>query len=188
MDKTEKIVLCFVGGAAVLAAVSLASMKVEGSTPPVVTLIQNEPVYYENTEIVGFNAEKFSNPETLTRKADISSIVSTTHTHTASLPGERLTKSRGVFNGPSGHETWYSLPMQGVVKIMRQAGYNEKEFPYWVDENGLKRLGKYIMLAGNLDIRPRGTVVMTSWGEGLICDTGSFCQTDKTALDLAVSW
>ncbi len=191
MDKTEKIVLGVVGGAAILTAVSLVNMKVDGATPPVVTLIQSEPLYYENTEIVGFNAEKFSNPETLTRKAEAASFVqnpTTSHTPAESLPGERLTKSKGVFHGVSGKETWYNLPMGGVVQIMRNAGFSEEQYPYWEREDGCKMLGDYIIVAANLELRPRGTIVETSLGLGIVADTGGFAAKDKTAIDIAVTW
>lgn len=102
--------------------------------------------------------------------------------------GNKLTKSKGVFEGPSGRESWYNLPMVKIVEIMRQAGYNEEEYPYWVREDGCKMLGPYILCAGNLEIRPRGTIVQTSLGAAIIADTGPFCKKNKTAIDLAVNW
>ena len=64
-----------------------------------------------------------------------------------------LTKSAGVYNGPSGKETYYNLNMSGVVSIMRSMGYSEEEYPYWVREDGCKMLGDYIMVAANFSIR-----------------------------------
>lgn len=105
----------------------------------------------------------------------------------AASPG-RLTKSGGVFHGVSGKETWYNLPMGGVIRIMRDAGFSELTHPFWIREDGCKMLGSYIMVAANLELRPRGTLVETSLGTGIVCDTGSFCQKDKTAIDIAVNW
>lgn len=102
--------------------------------------------------------------------------------------GNKLTKSKGVFEGPSGRESWYNLPMVKIVEIMRQAGYSEEEYPYWIREDGCKMLGPYILCAGNLDLRPRGTIVETSLGAAIVADTGPFCKKDKTAIDLAVNW
>lgn len=102
--------------------------------------------------------------------------------------GGHLTKSGGVFYGASGKETWYNLPMGGVIRIMREAGFSELTHPFWIREDGCKMLGSHIMVAANLELRPRGTLVETSLGTGIVCDTGSFCQKDKTAIDIAVNW
>ncbi|MCR5068164.1 MAG: hypothetical protein K6A14_08920 [Erysipelotrichaceae bacterium] len=99
--------------------------------------------------------------------------------------GEKLTKKRGTINGPSGKETYYNLNMSGVVKIMRRMGNND---PYWVREDGCKMLGDYIMVAANLEIRPRGTLVLTSLGMGIVCDTGAFAHRNVYQLDIAVDW
>ena len=102
--------------------------------------------------------------------------------------GDKLTKSKGIFEGPSGRESWYNLPMSGVIRIMRGLGYSEEEYPYWVRSDGAKMFGEFILCAGNLELRPRGTIVETSLGAAIIADTGSFCKNDKTAIDLAVNW
>ena len=99
-----------------------------------------------------------------------------------------LTKSAGVYNGPSGKETYYNLNMSGVVSIMRSMGYSEEDYPYWVREDGCKMLGDYIMLAANFSIRPRGTIVETSLGQGIVCDTGGFASYNTTQLDIATNW
>lgn len=99
-----------------------------------------------------------------------------------------LTPRGGVFNGPSGKETYYNLPMGGVVRIMRRMGYSEEEWPYWVRDDGAKMLGNYIIVAAALDIRPRGTIVPTSLGDGIVCDTGTFALTNPRQLDLAMDW
>lgn len=100
-----------------------------------------------------------------------------------------LTKQSGVFNGPSGKETYYNLNMSGVVKVMRNMGYMEDEYPYWEREDGVKMIGPYVMVAADFDIRPRGSVVETSLGTGLVCDTGGFASGKvTTTLDIAVNW
>lgn len=100
-----------------------------------------------------------------------------------------LTRSKGVnYNKNGNRETWYNLNMSGVVKIMRDKGFSEEEYPYWVREDGCKMLGDYIIVAANHDIYPRGTTVHTSLGEGLVCDTGSFIYTYPTGIDIAVNW
>ena len=75
--------------------------------------------------------------------------------------------------------------MSGVVNIMRGMGNTDE---YWVREDGCKMLGDYIMVAANLDLHPRGSIVETSLGEGIVCDTGGFAQNNPTQLDIAVTW
>ena len=99
-----------------------------------------------------------------------------------------LNSFNGRFNGPSGVETYYNLPMEGVVSIMRNIGFSESEYPYWVRDDGCKMLGDYIMVAADLSIRPRGSTVPTSLGTGLVCDTGGFIYNDPYQLDIATDW
>lgn len=99
-----------------------------------------------------------------------------------------LTKQAGVFQGPSGKETYYNLDMSGVVSIMRGLGYSEDEYPYWIREDGVKMLGPYVMVAADFNIRPRETIIETSLGTGLVCDTGAFAYSNSYQLDIAVSW
>lgn len=96
-----------------------------------------------------------------------------------------LNRRRGVFYGPSGKESYYNLPMGRVVKNMRTLEYR---YPYWVRQDGVKMLGDYVMVAADLKIRPKGTILNTSLGPAIVCDTGEFAKNDSTALDVAVDW
>ena len=101
----------------------------------------------------------------------------------------QLSTFSGVYYGPSGKETYYNLDMSGVVNIMRGMGYSEDAYPYWVREDGCKMLGDYIIVACNLDLRPRGTLVATSLGTGIVCDTSPvFVGDNATQVDVAVTW
>ena len=102
--------------------------------------------------------------------------------------GSVLTPSMGVNYGPSGKETYYNLWMGGVVSIMRNMGFDEEHYPYWVRSDGCKMLGDYIMVAANLDLRPRGSLVECSLGTAIVCDTGGFAYNDMYQLDIAVDW
>ena len=126
-------------------------------------------------------------------------IVSSIGSYAASYPEWRpdapiperphLTKSGGVFSGPSGKETYYNLPMGNVITTMRNMGYSVEEYPYYVREDGAKMLGEYVMIACDFDIRPRGTIVETSLGYGLVCDTGGFASGKVTTMiDIATDW
>lgn len=105
--------------------------------------------------------------------------------YTYSWNGTVLTKQRGTIMGPSGKETYYNLPMGGVVQIMRRMGNND---PYWVRSDGVKMLGDYVMVAANLKVHPRGSLVKTSLGMGIVCDTGGFAANNIYQLDIAVNW
>lgn len=107
---------------------------------------------------------------------------------TTTWQGPVLTKSKGVVQGPSGKETYYNLNMSGVVRTMRNLGFSEEEYPYWIREDGVKMLGNYVMVAANFNIRPRGSIILSSLGEAIVCDTGGFANTNPTQLDIAVSW
>lgn len=99
--------------------------------------------------------------------------------------GPVLTKSKGVNYGPIGKENYYNLPMGGVVRTMRNLGYSESEYPYWVRSDGCKMLGDYIIVAANLKHFPRGTILECSLGWAICADTGYL---GYNQLDIAVTW
>jgi 3D (Asp-Asp-Asp) domain-containing protein len=100
--------------------------------------------------------------------------------------GPVLTKSKGVNYGPSGKETYYNLPMHNVVRYMKDLGY---DYEYWVRSDGVKMYGDYVMIAADLSIRPKGTVIQTSLGLGIVCDTGDFVYSGNSSwIDIATSW
>ncbi len=99
--------------------------------------------------------------------------------------GPVLTKRRGTITGPSGKETYYNLNMSVIVRKMHGMGY---DYEYWVRDDGVKMLGDYVMVAANLNLRPRGSLVETSLGTGIVCDTGGFAKKNPTQLDIAVTW
>lgn len=96
--------------------------------------------------------------------------------------GDVLTPSAGVcyFNGHM--ETYYNLPMGGVIDIMYSLGYSGD---YWVRSDGCKMFGDYIMVAADFGWLPRGSVVLTSLGWGMVCDTGAG---GSNWLDIATCW
>ena len=104
---------------------------------------------------------------------------------TAASNGPHLTRQCGVFQGPSGRETYYNLPMGRVIQYMEALGYN---YRYWVREDGVKMYGQYIMCAADLSIRPKGTILETSLGKAIVCDTGGFTRTCPYGLDIATAW
>lgn len=166
----------------------------------VITVSTTKKTFEPNMYVASLGALNSSNKEevttttvTTTIKTTTTTITTTTKPVTTTAPantwdGPILTKSKGVVNGPSGKETYYNLNMSGVVRIMRNAGFTEEEYPYWVREDGVKMLGNYVMVAANLDIRPRGSIVQSSLGDAIVCDTGGFAHSNPTQLDIAVTW
>ena len=101
---------------------------------------------------------------------------------------DRITKERGGYMGPSGRETYYNLYMGNCVNYMRELGYDEINYPYWVRDDGAKMLGNYVMCAANWKTRPRGTIIPTSLGDAIVVDTGEFVSDYPNGVDLAVDW
>ena len=100
--------------------------------------------------------------------------------------GDCLTKSGGVYYGPSGKETYYNLNMNGVVSNAQNMGI---EGEYWVREDGCKMYGDYIICAADLNVHPRGSLVESSLGTCIVLDTGGFATNGSgVALDIAVDW
>ena len=104
-------------------------------------------------------------------------------------------------NGPSGQETYYNMDMSGIVSSLQRGGwmYNQcvnqdlidhilDTSGYWIREDGCKMFGDYIMVAAGLDVRPRGSLVQTSLGMGIVVDTGGFAYNDPWQLDIATAW
>ena len=108
-----------------------------------------------------------------------------TQTRNPDWGGAVLSRGNGSVRGPSGKETYYNLNMSGVVSIMRRMGNNDE---YWVRDDGCKMLGDYIMCAANLRVHPRGSLVESSLGTCIVCDTGGFASGNSQQLDIAVTW
>lgn len=143
---------------------------------------------WTNIEATTTTTNPVESVETTTTISKESTETETTTATTYEWNGPVLTPQAGVVYGPSGKETYYNLDMSGVVSIMRDLGYSAEEYPYWIRADGLKMLGPWGICAANLDIRPRGTVIATSLGWCIVCDTGGFIYSDPYQLDLAVSW
>ena len=107
---------------------------------------------------------------------------------------DRLTKSKWVFKWPSGTETWYDLPMKNVVKYMRDLGFNESKYNFWIRKDGVKMFGPYVMVAANIDAnnkaRKKGALVKTSLGMWIVCDKceRAYERGKENRLDIAVDW
>lgn len=108
-----------------------------------------------------------------------------TQTRSTTWKGSVLNRYNGVNRGPSGKETYYNLNMNKIVDAMKRLGVNSE---YWVRNDGVKMYGDYIMCAADLSIYPRGSIVETSLGTGIVCDTGAFVKSTGIVLDIATAW
>ena len=106
-------------------------------------------------------------------------------TYTQSNDDGVLTSYKGVNYYGNQKETYYNLPMDGVISIAQSQGI---EGEYWVREDGVKMYGDYVIVAANLDTYPRGTTVETSLGTGIVLDTGGFAASDPNQVDIATNW
>ena len=66
-------------------------------------------------------------------------------------------------------ETYYNLDMSGVVDWMHDLGY---QGDYWVRDDGVKMFGPYVMVAADYGWMPKGSILETSLGLAMVCDTG----------------
>lgn len=108
-----------------------------------------------------------------------------TQTRSTTWKGSVLNRYNGVNRGPNGKETYYNLNMNKIVDAMKRLGVNSE---YWVRNDGVKMYGDYIMCAADLSVYPRGSIVETSLGTGIVCDTGAFVKSTGIALDIATAW
>lgn len=104
---------------------------------------------------------------------------------------KKLTKGAWTIEWPSGTETWYDLPMNGVIKYMRDLWYTEdKWYNFRIRNDGVKMLWNYVMVAANLKKRPKWTILKTSLGMWIVCDKceRAYQRGKEKLLDVAVNW
>ena len=106
---------------------------------------------------------------------------------TASKGRNRYTVRRADGTIVERQETYYDLPMRGVMAIAaRECGV---ESYYTVREDGVKVDAEgYVLVAAHLGRYPRCTVVETSLGPGRVYDTGSFADVNPEQFDIATDW
>ena len=101
----------------------------------------------------------------------------------------KLTRSGGIYFDEWGHrESYYNLDMSYCIAMMRDLGYDEVNYPYWIRDDGCKMLGPYIMIAANFDWYPKGTLLEFSLGTGIVVDTGTFIYEWPDGIDVCVNW
>lgn len=136
-------------------------------------LLQLQAVIEQQTALVGATREQTARNALATQ------------TRSTTWKGSVLNRYNGVNRGPSGKETYYNLNMNKIVDAMKRLGVNSE---YWVRNDGVKMYGDYIMCAADLSVYPRGSIVETSLGTGIVCDTGAFVKSTGIVLDIATAW
>lgn len=117
------------------------------------------------------------------KKAAVAKANNTKKTYTPNNNPGVLTAAKGVnYNSNGVKETYYNLPMGGVVSIAKSQGI---EGEYWVRDDGVKMYGDKVIVGANFKTYPRGTVVETSLGTGIVLDTG---YVGEQHFDIAVDW
>lgn len=100
-----------------------------------------------------------------------------------------LTRQAGVNWYGSQKETYYNMPMDGVLNAAKQRGI---EGEYFVREDGCKMYrtadGEYIICAANWLVHPYGSTCSSSLGECIVLDTGGFAEFCPEQIDIATTW
>lgn len=97
-------------------------------------------------------------------------------------------RNRYTYTKPDGsvierQETYYDLDMHRVMYNCGAGGY------YTVREDGVKvDKDGYVIIAANLNLYPRCSVVETSLGAGKVYDTGGFAASNPEQFDIATDW
>ena len=123
--------------------------------------ILREPV----DRIVAVGAEKIS-------EKPLTAGMGRNYYTTANLAGETVERQ----------ETYYDLPMSGVMSFCGKSSYSVRDDGAKVDEDG------YVLVAANLSRYPRCSIVQTSLGAGKVYDTGGFAASNPEQFDLATDW
>ena len=216
-NKTKLICTALFAGA-IIAANNLPIHKIEHSTKRTIPLEQSivNEVHGEikedtnvEMELITRYVEKEDYPaelitycdyNTLTQINDYSLVID--QDNVASFitedtwNGEILNSYDGFIEcGPSGaYETYYDADvinpkgMDICVEYMRDLGYSEEEYPYYIREDGVRMFGDYVMVAANVDILPKGTIIETTLGTAMVVDACENAEELPNQVDIAVNW
>ena len=132
-------------------------------------------------EVEQAKAEKRRQAEEATAQA----VITASYTPDYTAPASGLNPTSGINNFNGHTESYYNLPMDGVIQQARNFGI---EGEYWIRDDGIKMYGDYVICACNRDIYPLGSLVETSFGTGISLDTGSFIAWNPGNVDIATSW
>lgn len=86
-------------------------------------------------------------------------------------------------------ETYYDLDMSKVMALAKNWEGCSHSGAYYVREDGVKiDEDGYVLIAAELNLYPRCSIVDTSLGLGKVYDTGAFALANKEQFDIATDW
>ena len=192
MKKTYLVGALMIGGTMIFSPIKAQAAPTAGVTAKTQELLVEPPVAEWQKDILYAATVEDDKPKRKVKKIqnkkennNADSNIQSKNEQTTASNRRHLTKQCGVFQGPSGRETYYNLSMERVIQYMEALGYS---YRYWVREDGVKMYGQYVMCAADLSIRPKGTILETSLGKAIVCDTGGFTRTCPYGLDIATAW
>lgn len=75
-----------------------------------------------------------------------------------------------------------------MVGYMRELGYSEDDYPYWVRDDGVQMFGEYVVVAADPSIYYYGDLIPTSLGMGMVCDLGGVGEEWYEYVDIGTIW
>jgi hypothetical protein len=159
----------------------------------------DQPVGYKKVQTPGTKGKKIvtfqvelKNGKEVSRK-EIQSVTITEPKEQVEVVGTKvnpsngLSKAKGVVfstdsKGVVHRETYYDLPMSGVLRNCGGSSMTVRADGVKVDQGG------YIIIAAYLPRYPRCSIVETSLGAGKVYDTGGFTAKHPDGFDLATDW
>lgn len=145
-------------------------------------------VFYENgKEVERKLIKEEMKREPVTRIVALGASAIEKHPLTRIMGRNRYTVTKADGRIVERQETYYDLPMGGVMAIAaRECGVKSY---YKVREDGVKvDADGYVLVAANLNYYPRCSVVETSLGPGKVYDTGTFADINPEQFDIATDW
>lgn len=103
------------------------------------------------------------------------------HPLTAGMGRNRYTVTKADGTIIEREETFYDLDMSKVIHFCGSS-YSVRADGVKVDQDG------YVLVAANLSLYPRCSVVETSLGAGKVYDTGTFAVSNPEQFDIATDW
>ena len=142
---------------------------------------------YKTKTLDGKEVEKVLVSETVTREpvtriVAVGTAITGAKPLTASMGRNRYTAKNLSGALVERQETFYDLPMSGVMGFCGKSSYFVRDDGVKIDDEG------YILIAANLSRYPRCSVVETSLGLGKVYDTGSFATVNPEQFDIATDW
>lgn len=94
----------------------------------------------------------------------------------------------GTYYNAEGIRESYYYYQPHMVNYMRDLGYSENDYPYWVRDDGVQMFGEYVVVAADPSIYWYGDLIPTSLGMGMVCDLGGVSEEWYEYVDIGTTW